>query len=130
MSEEEVTAMPIDPHDPRPIYLQIAEEIKSRIGAGQLVAGDRVPSTNEISAFFTVNPTTAAKALTQLHEEALVIKKRGLGMFVTDSAQTTIMSQRQQHFAKNFIQPLIREATALGLSEGDIQQLIAKEMRA
>lgn len=121
--------MPIDPHDPRPIYIQIAEEIKSRIGAEQLSVDDRVPSTNEISAFYTVNPTTAAKALTQLHNEGLVTKKRGLGMFVSPSAREMIMAQRQELFAQRFIRPLVRESRALGMSTETVQELITKEMR-
>ena len=120
--------MPIDHNDPRPIYIQIAEEIKESIAKGQLATGDRVPSTNEISAFYTVNPTTAAKALTQLYEAELVTKKRGLGMFVKDSAKQVILHERQQRFAKDFIQPLIREASSLGMSSEQIHQLIDKEM--
>ncbi|MBF0582373.1 GntR family transcriptional regulator [Corynebacterium sp. ED61] len=121
--------MPIDPHDPRPIYIQIAEEIKNRIGAEQLSVDDRVPSTNEISAFYTVNPTTAAKALTQLHKEGLVTKKRGLGMFVSPSAREMIMAQRQELFAQRFIRPLVRESRALGMSTETVKELITKEMR-
>ena len=34
--------------------------------SGELPEGERAPSTNELSAFHSVNPTTSAKALTCL----------------------------------------------------------------
>lgn len=121
--------MPLDQHDPRPIYIQIAEEIKESIATGQLKPGDRVPSTNEISTFYTVNPTTAAKALSQLHEAELVTKKRGLGMFVNESAKDLVIAERQRRFASDYIQPLIRAARSLGMSKDRIHQLLDKEMK-
>ena len=39
--------------------------------SGELAEGERAPSTNELSAFHSVNPTTSAKALTVLFEEGL-----------------------------------------------------------
>lgn len=122
--------MALDHNDPRPIYVQIAEEIKEHIVTDQLTAGQRVPSTNEISAFYEVNPTTAAKALTQLHDSGVVSKRRGLGMFVTEDARETVLAERHGRFSTNFIQPLLREARSLGLSPTRIHQLIDQELQS
>lgn len=56
----------------KPIYQQIADELRDLIGAGTLAPGDRVPSTNELSAYHSVNPTTSAKALAELFDEGLL----------------------------------------------------------
>ena len=58
--------------DTRPIYQQLAGGIRDMIISGELPEGERAPSTNELSAFHSVNPTTSAKALTVLFEEGLL----------------------------------------------------------
>lgn len=56
----------------KPIYQEIADQLRDVISSGELAPGDRVPSTSELSAYHSVNPTTSAKALTELFNEGLV----------------------------------------------------------
>ncbi|MCZ9309277.1 GntR family transcriptional regulator [Corynebacterium uberis] len=113
--------------DPRPIYIQIAAGIADQIAAGLLGPGDKVPSTNELSAFHSVNPNTAARALNQLAEDGLVEKRRGIGMFVLPTARDTVLKQRRTTLAADFIRPLLNEAAALGLSPEELSMLIDEE---
>lgn len=62
--------------DTRPIYQQLTGGIRDIIISGELPEGEHAPSTNELSAFHSVNPTTSAKALTVLFAEGL-LEKRG-----------------------------------------------------
>ena len=57
---------------PDPPYLRIVTEIRRRIAAGELRAGDRVPSTRQIAREWGVAIATATKALTTLGQEGLV----------------------------------------------------------
>lgn len=113
-----------DPTDPRPIYQQISDDLKAMILSGELPEGERAPSTKELSQFHDVNPTTAAKAMTQLSSESLVEKRRGLGMFVSAGARKRIRAQRTHDFVRDFIAPLKREAAVLGLSDADVIKLL------
>lgn len=115
--------------DPRPIYQQIAAEIRDQIAAGALAPGNRVPSTNELSTHYSVNPTTSAKALALLVEEGLVEKRRGLGMFVLPGAADTVLGQRRNEFAARFIAPLLDEARALSIPTDDIIRLLRAERK-
>ena len=110
--------------DPRPIYVQIAEDLKSMILSGELSAEDRAPSTKELSEF---NPTTAAKAMTELSMVGLVEKKRGLGMFVTPDARERIRAERREAFQRTYIEPLKAEAGILGLTLHDIIAMLEEE---
>ncbi|WIM68202.1 GntR family transcriptional regulator [Corynebacterium breve] len=114
----------------KPIYQQIADELLNLIGSGELGPGDRVPSTNELSKFHSVNPTTSAKALTELFDAGLVEKRRGLGMFVLPEARDKVLHARRAAFAQRFIHPLLTEADHLGLSAAELQQLIDHERSA
>ena len=70
-----------------PIFSQIAERLAGDIAEGTLAEGDRVPSTNELAAFYRINPATAAKGINVLTDNGLVEKRRGIGMFVADGAE-------------------------------------------
>jgi DNA-binding transcriptional regulator YhcF (GntR family) len=61
-----------DAQHPDPPYLRIVAEIQRRIAAGELRAGDRVPSTRQIARDWGVAIATATKALTTLGQEGLV----------------------------------------------------------
>ncbi|ART21928.1 GntR family transcriptional regulator [Corynebacterium striatum] len=113
--------------DTRPIYQQLAGGIRDMIINGELPEGGRAPSTNELSAFHSVNPTTSAKALTVLFEEGLLEKRRGLGMFVCEGAREKVRHQRHEALREDFILPLLKEGAALGLSASDIADLIEAE---
>ncbi len=110
--------------DTKPIFLQLAERIAGDILRGRYVAGDQVPSTNELAAHLRINPATAGKALGLLVDQGVLEKRRGIGMFVTEGARARIAAERQSDFADTFIRPLIAEARALGLSTDDVVRLI------
>ncbi|MDY5784939.1 GntR family transcriptional regulator [Corynebacterium sp.] len=111
----------------KPIYMEIADELRDLIASGSLAPGDRVPSTNELSHYHSVNPTTSAKALTSLFDEGLLEKRRGLGMFVLPTAREQVLRTRRDAFAANFLQPLIAEADTLGISATELTEMINKE---
>lgn len=72
-----------------PLFVQIAEQIADDIAESSLAEGDRAPSTNELAAFYRINPATAAKGINMLIDDGLLTKRRGLGMFVADGARAT-----------------------------------------
>ncbi|WP_027018963.1 GntR family transcriptional regulator [Corynebacterium sputi] len=113
--------------DTRPIYVQIADEIRGRIADGSLSEGTRVPSTNELADQHSVNPTTSGKALSSLQALGVLQKRRGLGMFVAEGARDRILSDRRESFAEDFIAPLLQEAYELGLSDADLTRIIDRE---
>jgi DNA-binding transcriptional regulator YhcF (GntR family) len=73
--------------DGGPIFAQIAAELANQIADGTVGEGERVASSNELAAFYRVNPATAARSLTVLSDEGLVEKRRGVGMFVAAGAR-------------------------------------------
>lgn len=110
--------------DPRPLYQQIADEIMNQIVRKELFEHERAPSTNELSRFYSINPTTSAKALTLLADKGILEKKRGLGMFVTPGALERIISDRKSVFVEQYITPLLHEAALLGLSTAELVELL------
>ncbi|MDO9487793.1 MAG: GntR family transcriptional regulator [Sphingomonadaceae bacterium] len=65
-------------------YFHAADQMRTRIIAGQLAPGERLPPENELAAELNVSRTTAREALRLLASEKLVETKRGArgGVFI------------------------------------------------
>ena len=112
--------------DDRPIFVQIAEQIENAIIDGSLAEDAQVPSTNELAAFHRINPATAAKGINELVDDGILYKKRGIGMFVSVGARGRLRERRRGQFADRYLAPLITEATKLGLTTGELKDMIDK----
>jgi len=111
----------------RPIFLQIAEQIENDIIDGVIAEGAQIPSTNEFAAFYRINPATALKGVARLVDDGIVVKRRGIGMFVTEGARDRLVERRRADFAAEYLRPLIIEAEKLGITIDDLAALIRAE---
>lgn len=106
------------------IYLQISEMIENDILRDIIQEDERVPSTNELANYYTINPATAAKGINILVESGILYKKRGIGMFVSTGAKEKIMGRRKEEFYDNYIKKLIAEADSLGITKEELIAMI------
>lgn len=89
------------------IYLQISEIIETDILRGILLEDEKVPSTNELTKQYTINPATAAKGISLLVAEGILYKKRGIGMFVSPGAREQILEKRRKLFKEQYIPKML-----------------------
>ncbi len=106
------------------IYLQISEIIETDILRGILLEDEKVPSTNELTKQYTINPATAAKGISLLVAEGILYKKRGIGMFVSPGAREQILEKRRKLFKEQYIPKLLQEAASIGLSKEEVIRTI------
>ncbi|KPM51162.1 GntR family transcriptional regulator [Frankia sp. CcI49] len=107
-----------------PLFTQIAERLADEIADGSLAEGERVPSSNEMAAFYRINPATAAKGLNVLIDDGLLEKRRGIGMFVVAGARERLLADRRRDFAERFVRPLVAEAQRLGIDGESLVELV------
>lgn len=112
----------------RPIYQQIADQIKNDILSEALDADEQVMSTNQYASFYRINPATVAKGFQQLVEEGILYKKRGIGMFVSADARERLLSQRRERFFRDVVEPMVTEAMMIGISLDDVVRRV-QEMK-
>jgi GntR family transcriptional regulator len=74
----------IDPASGVPAYRQIADRLRSRITAGELGPGDRLPSEAELMEAYSAARATVRQAVGLLRSEGLVLAEQGRGAFVRD----------------------------------------------
>ncbi|MGF3052939.1 GntR family transcriptional regulator [Microbacterium sp. YY-03] len=108
----------------KPLFLQIAEQVEDSIVDGSLAEEGQAPSTNELAAFYRINPATAAKGVNMLVDKGVLYKRRGIGMFVASGARDQLLTERRGIFADRFVDPLLVEARKLGLTAEDLAVLI------
>lgn len=113
--------------DSEPIFIQLAGLLAGKVLDGTYEEGAQVPSINELAIFFRINPATANRAVASLVEDGILEKRRGIGMFVRVGAKEQISMRRRKDLTKKYIQPLIAEARALGLSSAELLELVRKE---
>jgi len=110
--------------DRRPIYLQIKESIEDSIINGTIKVGERIPSTNELAKFYNINPATARQGINELAQEEIILKQRGVGMFVTEVGKEKLIGHRKQQFYENFVIPLKNEASKLQISNEQLYDML------
>ena len=111
----------------RALFLQIAESVEESIVDGSLPEDTRAPSTNELAAFYRINPATAGKGLNRLVDAGVLVKRRGVGMFVAPGAVELLRRRRREAFTRTYLVPLLREAARLDIPPHELAQMITKE---
>jgi len=113
--------------DSKPIFQQISDMIANEIVEGELLEGDQIPSTTEISKFYQINRATVQKGLTALVDAGYVYKQRGVGMFVAEGAKQKLLEKRKEDFYNEYLRPILEEAKRIEMTKQELQQLIEEE---
>ena len=111
-------------NDSQPVFQQIMEIIESDIITGIYQTDDLIISTTQISKLYSVNPTTAVKAISKLTDAGILYKKRGIGMCVTEGAREKITVRRKETFLNQTIGDVLTEAKTLGISLNELIEVI------
>jgi len=117
----------IDPRSHVPIYLQIAEEVRSAVAAGLYRPGDALPSLRALAIDVQVNPNTVQRAYDELEREGLVYSQRGKGLYVAEQGTTSAQTRTQQA-VRRALEEGIRAARAAGMSVPQVRVLFEAAM--
>jgi len=110
----------IDPSSGLPIYIQIAQQIKTAVAMGRLQPEEPLPSVRQLAVELAVNPNTVARAYLDLEIEGVIYKRQGAGTFV--SSQGVEMSKGERRRVLNeLLEKALVEGVNLGLSERELR---------
>lgn len=101
--------------DGAPIYRQLKERVVAMMLDGLLKPGDPLPSVRQVAAEYQLNPITVSRAYQELADEALVEKRRGLGMYVTEEAAKKLLSTERERFLREEWPLVLERIQRLGL---------------
>jgi len=72
----------LQPESHIPLYIQLRDQLRSLVHAGDLRPGDRIPASRELAAILGVHRTTVANAYAELESEGLIQGHVGRGTFI------------------------------------------------
>ena len=108
--------------DGAPIYRQLKDRVIAMMLDGILKPGDALPSVRQVAAEYQLNPITVSRAYQELADEALVEKRRGLGMFVTDEAAKKLRGTERERFLTEEWPAVAERIERLGLTIEELLQ--------
>ena len=111
---------PVQWSDGAPIYRQLKERVVAMMLDGELKPGDALPSVRQVAADYQLNPITVSRAYQELVDEALVEKRRGLGMFVTEEASRKLLGSERDRFLNEEWPQVLERIRRLGLSPDEL----------
>lgn len=104
--------------DARPMYLQITEQIRQRVAAGDWPPGKELPSIRALAADLRVSVITVKRAYLDLETEGVIVTRHGKGSFIADAqdlAQAVHRAELDTHLAAAG-----RIARTLGITEPEL----------
>ncbi len=107
-------------NDTQPIYRQLRDRVVALILDGVLKEGDPLPSVRNVAADYRVNPLTVLKSYQNLVDEALVEKRRGLGMFINPGARDLLLRAERERFLTEQWPPIRATIQRLGLTPAEL----------
>jgi len=114
----------IDPEDERPIYRQVADEIKALIARGALREGVQLPPVRQVAADLGVNLNTIATAYRVLQDDGLIAIRHGSGAVV---ASRTVTRPGEEELRRP-LRTALTQLVLSGLRQGDIMRIVSEEL--
>jgi GntR family transcriptional regulator len=113
--------------DPRPMYLQIMEQIRHRIAVGDWAPGFELPSIRVLAADVQVSVITVKRAYLELERDGVIVTRQGRGSFVADSADLSTRLHHQELDAH--LSAAAEIARTLGLTADDLASRAREAVR-
>lgn len=78
----------VNKNSPIPLYVQVKENILKEIAAEKFLPDSQLPTEKELMEIYGVGRATIRAALSDLEYEGKIIKRRGIGTFVSPMSRT------------------------------------------
>ena len=107
----------------RPIYEQIAEQIKNMVMSGALKAGDSLPSMRLLAKELRISVITTKRAYEELEREGFIVSYTGKGSFVAEQNMEIIREQQQREI-EGLLSRAARLARGTGVSLEELKSVL------
>jgi GntR family transcriptional regulator len=108
-------------NSPKPIYLQMVDEVKKALARGELSPGDKIPSHKERAQMSQVNPNTVMRAYQEMERVGLTETLRGQGTFIKNDP-AMLLSIRSE-MAQAAVHQFIEEMGGLGIKPDEMADM-------
>ena len=111
------------------IYAQIEQRIKEKIHSGEYPAGAQIPSVRQLAAELETNANTIFRAYENLQSEGLIYPRKGLGLFVSDTAEMLLRNEAYRELTEERLPELFAQLKVLNMDISEVVRRHADWMR-
>lgn len=115
------SSLTISQTDPRPLYLQVKEQIRHRVAIGDWPPGTEIPSIRALAAAISVSVITIKRAYLELELEGVIVTRQGKGSFVAEGA-ALVPALRTAELDEH-LKSALRVAKSMGM---DVEEVSAR----
>ena len=113
----------------KPIYDQIASQIKNRIISGLLVQGDALPSMRQLAQELRISVITTKRAYEELERDGFIETFPGKGSFVARKNMEFIREEQLKKM-EGLLQQAVELAQGSGISQEELLELLRLQYEA
>ena len=107
----------------KPIYEQIADQVKSQILSGTLAAGDALPSMRVLAKELHISVITTKRAYEELEREGFLENIPGKGCFVAPQNRE-LLREAQLRRVEEFLTQAVDEARKGGFTLEELTEML------
>jgi GntR family transcriptional regulator len=111
-------------NDTTPIYLQMRSEVEDAILSGVLKEEEMVQSIRTLAQQYAINPLTVSKAISELVDDGILVKQRGIGFYVAKNALAELRRKKVTEFLDHELKVFVSKAKQLGISLNEFITMI------
>jgi GntR family transcriptional regulator len=111
-----------------PIYVQIIDQIKHMIAAGELQPGDQLPTVRQLAADLRVNFNTIARAYRLLDEEGIISTQHGRGTFILELPSEENAEKLRRQDLLRLTRYYLTEASNLGYAPAKVSEIFEQQL--
>ena len=108
----------------KPIYDQIASQIKNLIMTGELKSGDALPSMRLLAKELRISVITTKRAYEDLERDGFIQSITGKGSFVS-AGNTEFLREQQLRIVEEHLQKAIDTAKKSGISPDELIEILS-----
>jgi len=109
------------------MYLQILEQIRLRIAAGDWAPGKELPSIRALAADLRVSVITVKRAYLDLESEGVIVTRHGKGSFVAEAGG--LANELQTAKLDSHLDAAAEAGRALGLTDKELTDRLRTALR-
>ena len=107
----------------KPIYEQIASQIREQVLTGTLVAGDKLPSIRSLATQLRISAITTKRAYQDLEAQGYINTVPGKGCFVAGDNLELLREERLRK-VEDSLARAVSEARSAGITTDELREML------
>lgn len=107
----------------KPIYEQIASQIKSQIMQGTLAEGEQLPSIRALANDLHVSVITTKRAYADLEQQGFIVTATGRGSFVAGGNKELVREEHLRHI-EELLEQALDESVEAGIGVSELKEML------